>query len=213
MPYGEPVQPDDDSIAAAKTHLRVRLIASRRARDDAERRTARDANAAHLLAGLAGVGCVAAYLPLPTEPLAVGLLDELATVARVLVPVVVGDAPLDWCEYPVPLRAAALGIDEPTGPRLGPRAIGDADAILVPALAVDRSGNRLGRGGGHYDRTLELQTQALGAGANRSSALTLKGLRIAVLFDDELLEAIPIDELDQRVDATVTPAGGLRPVG
>ncbi len=81
-----------------------------------------------------------------------------------LVPVVTGAAPLDWCEYvtrqpPQPTRRGALGIDEPTGPRLGPAAIADADVVLVPALAVDRRGHRLGRGGGHYDRTLALLSE------------------------------------------------------
>ena len=81
-------------------------------------------------------------------------------------------------------------------------AIADADAILVPALAVDRDGHRLGRGGGHYDRTL-----AMLAGLHSTPAL------IALIYDDELLPAVPFDELDQLVTAFVTPGSGLSQLG
>jgi len=103
-----------------------------------------------------------------------------------------------------PTRRGALGIDEPTGPRLGPAAIADADAILVPALAVDRGGHRLGRGGGHYDRTLALLSRL------RADPLPP---RIALIYDDELLGAVPFDELDQPVTAIVTPGSGLSQLG
>ena len=47
-----------------------------------------------------------------------------------------------------------LGLREPTGERLGVEAIGTAALVLVPGLAVDRRGIRLGRGAGYYDRSL-----------------------------------------------------------
>jgi len=207
VPYGVSVQPDNAAVTAAKSQLRERLIAARRARSDDERRAARVAITGHLLAGLGDLSCVAAYLPLPTEPLARELLDHLAAFTRVMVPVVTGAAPLDWCSYPVPVQRGALGIDDPVGDRLGPDAIGRADAILVPALAVDRRGHRLGRGGGHYDRSLDLQARLLDAAPGSPSR---RGLRIAVVYDDELLDSVPFDDLDQPVDATVTPMTGLR---
>ena len=192
-------------ITAAKTDLRTRLIDARRGRGDAARQAARVANGVHLLAALADVSCVAAYLPLPTEPLDLGLLDRLAVGVRVLVPMVTGAAPLDWCEYPGPVRRGALGIDEPVGQRLGPDAVAAAGAVLIPALAVDPDGHRLGRGGGHYDRTLALRAQLIGDGPG--------GLRIAVIYDDEYLPSVPFDELDQPVSAVVSPSSGLRVVG
>ena len=67
--------------------------------------------------------------------------------------------------------------------------------MLVPALAVDGAGRRLGRGGGHYDRTLALLTSAT--------------RRIAVIFDDELIDNVPADVFDERVTAAVTPTRGL----
>jgi len=201
VPYGVAVQPDNEQIIAAKGRLRATLIQARRSRDDGARRAAGVANTGHLLAALTGVSCVAAYLPLPTEPLDPRLLDELATTMRVLVPVVTGASPLDWCAYPGPVRRGAWGIDEPVGPRLGPDAIADAQAVLIPALAVDGLGHRLGRGGGHYDRTLALRDRLPGSASGP--------LRIAVLYDDELLESVPFDAFDQRVSAVVRPATGV----
>src|SRR6478735_141435 len=101
--YGVAVQPDNEQIIAAKGRLRATLIQARRSRDDGARRAAGVANTGHLLAALTGVSCVAAYLPLPTEPLDPRLLDELATTMRVLVPVVTGASPLDWCAHPGPV--------------------------------------------------------------------------------------------------------------
>jgi 5-formyltetrahydrofolate cyclo-ligase len=212
MPYRVPVDQTGESIAAAKSRLRAELTAARRARSDEARQAARDANSAHLRLALREKACIAAYLPLPTEPLDPHLLDELAATRTVLVPVVIGAEPLDWCEYPGPVRRGAFGIDEPTGPRLGPDAIGLAGAILIPALAVDRRGHRLGRGGGHYDRTLALHARLLvsaRAAGDRSAPAT--ALRIALLYDGEILDTVPFDGLDQQVSAYVTPRTGVLP--
>ena len=140
-----------------KSRWREQLSAARRARPGPERQAARAANSAHLAAALRRAGVICAYLPLPSEPLDTQLLDELtAADVVVLVPVVVGADALDWVRYPTPLRAGPAGIAEPIGPRLGSGAVHTADVVLVPALAVDGFGFRLGRGGGHYDRTLAM---------------------------------------------------------
>jgi 5-formyltetrahydrofolate cyclo-ligase len=88
-------------------------------------------------------------------------------------------------------RAAAL--EALGGPRLGLDAIAAADVILAPALAIDRLGHRLGQGGGCYDRALP-----------RAS-----GEVIAVIADDELVEAVPTEAHDLPVAAVVTPSAGL----
>lgn len=190
----------DESIAAGKGLLRQTLTAARKARNDQERRAARDAVTRHLRSALNRMSCVAAYHPLATEPLDPLFLDELALTTRVLVPVVTGNGPLDWCEHPGPLRRSAHGINEPTGPRLGPSAITTATAILVPALAADRAGHRLGRGGGHYDRTLDH--------LRRFDPHRLPTL-IAVIYDHELLDAVPTETHDQPVTAVITPDTGF----
>ena len=87
-----------------------------------------------------------------------------------------------------------FGLLEPAGPRLGPGALAAADVVVVPALAVDRRGARLGRGRGYYDRAL--------AHARPGAVL------VAVVFDDELVDALPAEPHDRRVSAVVTPSGG-----
>ena len=86
---------------------------------------------------------------------------------------------------------------EPGGPRLGKGAIATADVVIVPALAVDPRGGRLGQGGGSYDRAL---------------ARTRDGtLVVALLHDDELLaEAVPTAGHDRPVGAVVTPRRVVR---
>ncbi len=142
------------------------------------------------------MGQVCAFLPLASEPVGRSLLDALvARGTSVLVPVVTGDQPLDWCSYPVRTVPGAFGIAQPAGHRLGPAAVAGVDAVLVPALAIDFRGHRLGRGGGHYDRSLEL----LGTPAP---------MLIAVLFDGEWLATLPAEPHDRPVDAVVSPAAG-----
>jgi 5-formyltetrahydrofolate cyclo-ligase len=67
--------------------------------------------------------------------------------------------------------------------------------LFVPALAVDRRGNRLGRGGGSYDRAL--------------SRVPRRALVVALLYDGELVDELPTEPHDRPVNAVVTPGGGL----
>jgi 5-formyltetrahydrofolate cyclo-ligase len=97
------------------------------------------------------------------------------------------------------LAPGRFGLLEPVGHRLGPTAIGTADVVVVPALAVARDGVRLGRGGGYYDRALRH--------VRPGAAL------VAALFDDELVEALPAEPHDRRVTAVVTPSGGWQDLG
>ncbi len=184
---------------AAKRALRERLLSARRARSPADRTAARSAVAHTLTRHLADCAAVAVYQPLTSEPLDPELLPHWHALGMsVLLPVVTGAAPLDWVRYPSPLAPGDLGIATPTGPRLGPDALAEVDIVLVPALAVDPAGRRLGRGGGHYDRSL-----ALAPGPRR----------IAVIFDDEWLPVLPAGPHDQPVHAVVSPEAGLRNLG
>lgn len=146
--------------------------------------------------------CLTAYVSLPTEPGTAPLRSALRGAGiRVLLPVVLPGGVLDWAEDCGPLRATPdPGGDEPTGWRLGPEAIGNADVVLTPALAVDSLGRRLGQGGGYYDRALPMA--APGAPV------------IAVVNATEILDAavepIPTEQHDHHVDAVVTPRGYLR---
>src|SRR3954471_723491 len=154
-----------------------------------------------LLRGLAGTRTLAAFVPDETEP-GFGRLPAAYTQlgARVLLPVTPdhGDE-LAWAVDTGRLAPGRDGLLEPVGPRLGPTAIGTAEVVVVPALAVDRGGIRLGRGGGYYDRAL--------VHARADAVL------VAVLFDDELADELPAEEHDRRVTAVVTPSGGWQHLG
>ena len=140
--------------------------------------------------------------PEPGASGSVAMLDALvAAGCTVLLPVVTGPEPLDWAVYqgPSALTVARFGLLEPLGPRLGVSAVSAVSTVLVPALAVDRLGVRLGRGGGHYDRTLPL--------AGRGAEL------IAVVRDSELVDALPREPHDIPMTAALTPTAGLTPLG
>jgi 5-formyltetrahydrofolate cyclo-ligase len=186
-----PLHPGD-----AKAGLRETFLARRRTRPAAERACAAATVTAALLRGLAGARTFAAFVPDETEP-GHGRLPAAYTQlgARVLLPVVPsGGRELAWAVDTGRLARGRFGLLEPVGPRLGPTAIGAADVVVVPALAVDRSGVRLGRGGGYYDRALPHV---------RPSARL-----VAVVFDDELVDELPMEPHDRRVTAVVTPRGG-----
>ena len=183
-------------VGAAKSALRVDVLARRRARPVVERDRAAAAVAAALLRGLAGCRAFAAFVPEPDEP-GHGRIPAAFTQlgARVLLPVVPAEgADLAWAVDTGRLAPGRYGLLEPLGPRLGPTAIGTADVVVVPALAVARDGARLGRGGGYYDRALRHV---------RDDAVL-----VAVVFDDELVDALPVEPHDRTVSAVVTPSGG-----
>ncbi len=83
-------------------------------------------------------------------------------------------------------RTGHYGIREPLSPSLLPMA--KIDLVAVPGVAFDRQGNRLGRGGGYYDRLL--------AG--------FSGVSAAVAFDFQILPHIPCEVHDKPVDALAT---------
>jgi len=177
----------------AKAALRTAALQRRAALPDAHRAAAGVALATALNALLAKARQVAAYVAVGTEP---PTADLLALCDHVLLPVLRPDSDLDWAPAG-PLEAASRGLREPTTPRLGADAIAGCDVVLVPALLVDRHGNRLGRGGGSYDRALA----------------RARGLTVALLYDGELVDALPAEPHDVRVQAVVTPSGGLVRLG
>jgi 5-formyltetrahydrofolate cyclo-ligase len=187
--------PEPDA-AAAKRAFRAEVLARRRAVPAADRAAGDAALLTHLLADLArrGATTVAAYVPVGTEPGGPGLPDALRDAGLdVLLPVLEPDGGLDWARYTGELAGGPRGLREPAGPRLGQAAVAGADAVVVPAVAVDRSGVRLGRGGGSYDRAL--------------AHLAPDVPTTALLYDGELVDAVPAEPHDRRVGAVVTPAG------
>jgi 5-formyltetrahydrofolate cyclo-ligase len=148
-------------------------------------------------------GPICAYLPVGSEPGSPGLVAALhAAGHQVLLPVVPPEpGPLEWARYTghEELAAGPLGLREPTGDRLGVHAVAGARLVLLPALAADRDGRRLGRGGGYYDRTLPLT----GAGVPL----------VVVLNDEELVDELPAEPHDRRVTAALLADAGHTPLG
>jgi 5-formyltetrahydrofolate cyclo-ligase len=186
----------DASVGDAKAALRTQILERRRARPVPERERAAAGLTRALLRGLAGIRTFAAYVPEDDEP-GHGRIPAAFTQlgARVLLPVVpTTGRELAWAVDTGRLAPGRLGVLEPVGPRLGATAVGTADVVVVPALAVARNGIRLGRGGGYYDRALRH--------ARPDAVLA------ALLFDDEFVDELPTEPHDRPVTAVVTPSGG-----
>ncbi|MFD6674944.1 5-formyltetrahydrofolate cyclo-ligase [Rhodococcus zopfii] len=184
--------------ARSKAVWRTSILAARRSRSDAQRRVENDALTASARVLAASGTTVCAYVPVGSEPGSLTLLDALRDAGnRVLVPLTSTDSALEWAEYTGEddLVTADFGLREPRGPVLAPETVLQASVVLVPALAVDRRGVRLGRGAGFYDRTLHL--------ADPAARL------IAVVRDEELVDELPEDPHDIRMTHALTPGGGL----
>lgn len=190
-----------EALAAQKTALRDRLLTARRRHPLVEARSDAEAIAEHLLASpeVRRAATVAAYVAVGPEPGTGPMIERLHDLGRrVVLPVLLPDHDLDWARYegPSSLLPASRGLLEPTGPRLGPDAVATVDVVLCPGLAVDRAGHRLGRGGGSYDRAL--------------ARVPVGTFVCALLYDDELLDEVPVGPHDRPVTAVVTPAGLTR---
>ncbi len=164
-------EPDAPSVREQKAALRRRLLAARTAGAAVE--------PAVLLAlpELVRARVVASYTPLRGEPDVRPVNAALlARGVRVVLPELLADRDLRFGD-------AAGWVDE-----------GDVDAMLVPAVAADLAGRRLGRGGGSYDRVLP-----------RMTAFT-----VALVHADELLPEIPTEPHDVRVHAVLAGSAPVR---
>jgi 5-formyltetrahydrofolate cyclo-ligase len=189
------------SDAGRKDAVRGPLLQARRRREPAQRQVVAEALAAHLLAlpPVARASRVAAYRSMADEPGTGPLLDGLvARGVEVLLPVTLDNGGLDWVRHDpdAPTRRSRLGVDETVGQGLGPAALADVDVVVVPALAADHHGRRLGRGAGFYDRAL--------------AALPRRPLLVALVHADELLPEVPHETHDVPVDLVVTENGVFR---
>jgi len=195
---------DMPGIQQEKAALRSRLLAARSGLTAEQRaqagRAIRDALLDRPEVQMAGT--IAAYYSVGAEPDTRGLVYALwKRGSYVLLPLLRPDGDLDWASYEGPdsLVPGPRGLREPSEPPRGAGAVARADAVLVPALAVDRAGNRLGRGGGSFDRAL----------ARVGPLVPL----IALVYDDELLDRVPAERHDVPVRAAVSPVSGITVVG
>jgi 5-formyltetrahydrofolate cyclo-ligase len=187
-------------VAGQKAALRRRLMADRARLTPVQRAAAGRALRDTILElpQVQMAGTIAAYYSLVSEPDTHGLVYALwKRGSYVLLPLLRPDADLDWASYEGPdsLRPGPRGLAEPGEPPRGLDAVARADLVLVPALAVDRRGMRLGRGGGSYDRAL--------------ARVGPQVPTIALVYDGELLDEVPADGHDQRVRMVARPATGI----
>jgi 5-formyltetrahydrofolate cyclo-ligase len=199
--FPDPALPSEAATRKrVKAELRAAMLAARRAMPPGGRTRADAALCAALAALARGRSRITAYVPLAGEPGGPDLPEVLAGAVapgELLLPVLAADLDLDWARYTGPdgLRPAARGLREPAGPRLGAAAVATAELVIVPAVAVDRQGVRLGRGGGSYDRALARVPSGV--------------LVVAPLYDGELVDRLPAQDHDRPVVGVVTPAGGF----
>lgn len=209
MPAADPSNPpggaQTDAIRAAKTALRARIQAARGVPEPPAATAARTARAFQLCAGHA---TIALYAATPGEPDTWPLIDALHTASHTLLLPLLGRRPdgavrrePDWAEYTGrrQLRTGYAGILEPCGTGLGAGALARASLVWCAGLAATPSGERLGTGGGWYDRALRF---------------TAPDALVAVLLRDaEVLPTLPVESFDRPVGAIVTEVRVLRTTG
>lgn len=191
-----PADPPPSDPAESKRELRARIRAERARLPQATREQWDSQILEHVLKHLATrqARVVAAYWPLPGEPGGPELIPRLheAGIQFLLPRVVPGTRNLEFCLYDGHVSTGTYGITEPMGPA-DPRFPEEVEQFLIPALAVDEQGFRLGQGGGFYDRNIgELSTDTEVC---------------AILDHREYLTRVPTEPWDLRVPAVITQNG------
>ena len=194
-----------------KDTIRDLLRAKRRALQPVERQRQAAAIQEHLLPWLetyAPRKTLTCFLSYGAEPPTGPLLNALHDAGyTVYVPVCEPARQLSWVRwYPgVQMgRSAVAPIDEPVGKRFGAQIMGEVDVVLVPAQAVDEVGDRLGQGGGYYDRFI-----AATAELARKQIINQVPKLVSMVFEHEFMSvgSFPVELFDQRVEAVITAQG------
>lgn len=185
------MRPNDDKDALRRrvTERRMATTAAVREREDRLRNDVLRTAVESLRPGI-----LACYCSVPPEPATAEFINSCqADGWRVLLPVLSQTPDWAWFDNWDATKPSWRGIKEPLGPRLGASVLREAALVVVPALAVDHRGNRLGTGGGWYDRALD--------------HLSPTAQVWALVNDDELLDVVPSEPHDMRVSTAVCPSG------
>jgi 5-formyltetrahydrofolate cyclo-ligase len=136
---------------------------------------------------------LAGYMPIRTEIDPIGIMSDWTRDGKVGVPVIMGDAePLTFRRW----QMASKMIEGPFGAAIPERGEDlTPDILIVPLLAFDAEGARLGYGGGFYDRTLE-QLRAV-----------RPTIAVGFAFSAQRTRVLPVEPTDQPLDAIVTELG------
>ncbi|MCI6574046.1 MAG: 5-formyltetrahydrofolate cyclo-ligase [Actinomycetaceae bacterium] len=193
LPQTAQYDPED-----AKQLVRSAIRAHRKERTETARITAGEHIAEHVLTFVAGAHCVACYVSVNHEPPTRELCTQIAdTGIQLLLPKLGPSLTRSWGYFrgDADLETMAPGRPpEPSGPAFDNSILADIDAMIIPALAVNAQGERLGQGGGWYDRALkEIGEQTKVA---------------AIVYEEEFVDdALPQDEMDVRIPFVITPSG------
>ena len=206
MPTADPSNPPDGTetvtLRAAKAALRTRIRAARAVPEPASASRARTASALELCAGHR---VIALYASAGDEPDTWPLIDALYGAGRTVLLPLLGRRPdgsvrrdPDWAQYTGRgrLRLGYASIPEPVGPGLGAKGLATATLVWCAGLAATPFGDRLGTGGGWYDRALPFAAP--------------EALIAVLLRDSEVLPILPVEPFDQPIGAIVTEARVLR---
>ena len=180
-----------EAVSEQKESLRKRLRAERSALGPAELRAASEACCRHAAPLLAQASVVAFYAATRGEIDATALA---ARVSRAVWPRVEGPRALAFREGPLEPGQFDIPAPAASAPAASPDQI---DLVLVPGLAFDRAGHRLGYGRGYYDSAL---------------AAVPRALRVGLCHAFQLVDLLPVGPGDEPVDYIVTP-DGVRPTG
>lgn len=184
---------DDAALAAAKAVLRAQVRAARRSVSPAALAAAASQICQNLEALVGPAARLGVFAPLSHElPVAQAWIARTGAPGGLVWPKVVDAAAhrmIFVAHDGVPVARGAFGIAEPDGNT--PAAVSACDAIVVPGLAFSRRGERLGTGGGFFDRFF----------AETGNLPRLVG----VCLDTELLDCLPAGDFDVLVDWILTP--------
>ena len=159
---------------------------------------------ARLKTRLSEAQTVLAYYSLPDEVNTHQLLDDLlAEGKKVLLPKVLDDENMEIRRYTGrhDLQEGILHLMEPVGELF--TAYGDIDIVVVPGMAFDAQGHRLGRGRGYYDRFLSSLGTVLNESSDVNSLRTVPIELIGVCFDFQKVDEVPVDAFDIAVDEVI----------
>lgn len=133
------------------------------------------------------------YYSLPDEVQTRQFVERWKNEKIIVLPVVISDCELELRRYTgkQDLAKGAFGIEEPVGEPF--QEYSQIDLAIIPGVAFDAKGNRLGRGKGYYDRLLP----------------KIKAPKIGICYNFQVTDAIPTDIHDQPMDEVITETGGI----
>jgi 5-formyltetrahydrofolate cyclo-ligase len=188
----------DGSFNHDKQLLRARARALRSSLSPAEILEKSERICHNLMDVLDGANPIMVYVSKPMEVHTRALIVQLLAQGKtVIVPIIEKDTKtlrLSYIKDPAVLSQSTFDVSEPVGHEL-PAQASDVKAVIIPMLAFDKRGNRLGYGAGYYDRFLTAHPHMT---------------RIGIAFACQELMEIPADPTDAGMDMIVTDTGIIR---